>query len=75
MVGPGEWVDTHLRFDLKSSGDETVLLFTHADWREPVEFMHHCSTKWAVFLVGLKGWLEGGEGIPYPDDGKISTWG
>jgi hypothetical protein len=35
------------------------LLFTHAEWREPDEFIHHCSTKWAYFLLGLKAWLEG----------------
>ncbi|MHB8575975.1 MAG: SRPBCC family protein [Dehalococcoidia bacterium] len=75
IQGPDEWVGTNLRFELQASGDETVLLFTHADWREPVEFMHHCSTKWAVFLLGLKAGLEGGNATPYPDDGKISSWG
>lgn len=52
-----------------------MLLFTHGDWREPVEFMHHCSTKWAYHLLGLKGWLEGGEATPYPADKRISSWG
>ena len=56
-------------------GGETVLLFTHADWREPVEFMHHCSTKWAYFLLGLKAGLEGGPATPYPQDMAISSWG
>ncbi len=75
VQGADEWVGTHLTFDLKPSGDETVVLFTHADWREPVEFMYHCSAKWAYFLLGLKAWLEGGEATPYPDDMKISSWG
>jgi hypothetical protein len=35
--GPAEWVGTTVTFDLKTSGGETVLLFAHADWREPVE--------------------------------------
>ena len=47
----------------------------HADWREPAEFMHHCSTKWAYFLLGLKAGLEGGSATPYPGDMAISTWG
>src|SRR5260221_14574116 len=42
--GPEEWVGTDLTFDLTSSEEETVMMFTHANWREPVEFMHHCST-------------------------------
>jgi hypothetical protein len=37
--------------------------------------MHHCSTKWAYFLLALKAQLEGGRGTPYPDDMKISSWG
>jgi uncharacterized protein YndB with AHSA1/START domain len=69
-----EWVGTHLIFDLKPAEGETVLLFTHADWREPVEFMHHCSTKWAYFLLGLKAWLEGGEATAWPNDMHISNW-
>lgn len=49
----------------------TFVLFTHAGWREPVEFMHHCSTKWAVFLLSLKNWIERAEGRPHPYDVKI----
>jgi uncharacterized protein YndB with AHSA1/START domain len=73
--GADEWVGTTLTFDLKSEEGETVLLFTHADWREPVEFMHHCSTKWAYFLLGLKTWLEGGQAVAWPNDAPISGWG
>lgn len=75
VQGPDEWVGTRLIFDLKSAEGETVMLFTHVNWREPVEFMYHCSTKWAYFLLGLKAWLEGGEATPYPNDLKISSWG
>jgi len=52
-----------------------VLLFTHADWREPVEFMSHCSTEWAVYLLGLKASLEGAKGNPWPDKANICSWG
>lgn len=43
--GPKEWVDTDLTFQLIPKDDQTFVLFTHANWKEPVEFMHHCSTK------------------------------
>jgi len=69
--GPPEWLGTHVTFRLKPKGDETYVLFTHAGWREPVEFMHHCSTKWALFLMSLKSWLERAEGRPHPYDVKI----
>ncbi len=66
--GHDDWVGTKLTFDLTQAGDETVVLFTHADWREPVEFMAHCSARWAYFLLSLKGYLETGKGTPFPDD-------
>jgi uncharacterized protein YndB with AHSA1/START domain len=76
VQGPDEWVGTTLTFDLKpGAASEIVLLLTHAGWREPVEFMHHCSTKWAYHLLGLKEWLESGALAVYPIDGKISSWG
>jgi hypothetical protein len=50
-------------------------MFTHSGWPEPSPFMHHCSTKWGYFLVGLKTSLEGAPATPYPDDLKISSWG
>ena len=73
--GPTEWMDTTITFDISASGDETVLRLAHAGWREPVEFMAHCSTKWAYFLLGLKHGFEGGKATPFPDDEHISSWG
>ena len=69
--GPDEWLGTTLTFHLEPAADETVLLFAHAGWREPVEFMHHCSTKWAVFLLSLREFVERGAGHPAPRDVKI----
>ena len=40
--------------DLKQEDDYTIVLFEHQGWKEPVEFMHHCSTKWATYLMSLK---------------------
>ncbi|HVA02927.1 MAG TPA: SRPBCC domain-containing protein [Acidimicrobiales bacterium] len=74
VEGPEEWVGTNLTFELRSMGDETVVLFTHADWQQPSEFMHHCSTKWGYFFLGLKRWLEGSDSVAYPDDAAISSW-
>ena len=73
--GPHEWVGTTIDFALRSAEGETVVLFTHGAWREPVDFLHHCSTKWGYFLLGLKAWLEGDKASPYPDDMPISAWG
>jgi hypothetical protein len=72
--GPEEWRGTTISFDLKQDGDWTIILFKHAGWKEPVEFMHHCSTKWAVFLLSLKSLLETGKGRPWPDEIKLDSW-
>ena len=66
--GPEEWVGTSITFDLAQKDVETVVMFTHADWREPAEFMAHCSARWAYFLLSLKGYLETGSGTPFPED-------
>lgn len=72
--GPAEWIGTTVTFDLAQDGEWTIVLFAHADWREPVEFMNHCSTKWATFLLSLKALIETGTGQPHPGDLQISNW-
>ncbi|HEX3795714.1 MAG TPA: SRPBCC domain-containing protein [Acidimicrobiales bacterium] len=74
MEGPDSWVGTTITFDLRQEETETIVLFTHAGWREPVEFMHHCSTKWGYFILGMKQSLEGGESVAYPKDMALSSW-
>jgi uncharacterized protein YndB with AHSA1/START domain len=49
--GPKEWIGTELTFRPRFTAGQTILLFTHARWNRPVECMHHCSTKWATFLL------------------------
>ena len=70
--GPEEWVGTEVSFDLAEADGLTTILFKHQGWREPVEFMHHCSTKWAMFLMSLKALVETGKGAAYPNDVHIT---
>jgi hypothetical protein len=72
--GPEEWIGTKISFDLSQNGDWTVVLFKHQGWKAPVEFMHHCSTKWAVFLLSLKSLQETGKGDPWPNEIKLDSW-
>jgi uncharacterized protein YndB with AHSA1/START domain len=72
--GPKEWIGTRISWELRTEGDFTIILFAHQGWREPVEFMYHCSTKWATFLMSLKSYLEEGKGAPAPYDVQISDW-
>lgn len=72
--GPPEWLGTTIRWELEKRDDYTIVLFKHEGWREAVEFMHHCSTKWAIYLMSLKQLVETGEGAPAPRDVMISDW-
>ena len=72
--GSEDWIGTHISFELSEDDGFTIVLFRHEGWREPVEFMHHCSTKWATFLMSLKKLAETGTGDPAPHDVKISNW-
>lgn len=72
--GPKEWIGTRINWELKQDGDYVIVLFQHQGWKEPGEFMHHCSTKWAMFLMSLKSLVETGKGAPSPNDVKIDNW-
>ena len=74
VAGAQEWIDTCIQFDINSQEGETVLRFKHCGWREEVEYMFHCSTRWAYFLIGLRQLLEGGGGRPFPRCERISRW-
>jgi len=69
--GPDEWIGTELTFRLLTKEGQVFVLFSHAGWKKPVEFMHHCSTKWAIFLMSLRDWVERGESHAHPYDVKI----
>ncbi|MGW4094598.1 SRPBCC family protein [Nocardia sp. NPDC004750] len=72
--GPDEWIGTQVDWSLDQAGDYTTVLFAHRGWKEPVDFMHHCSTKWAVYLLSLKSLIETEKGAPHPHDVKIDSW-
>ncbi len=72
--GPPEWVGTTVSFALSEQDGMTILLFGHRGWREGVEFMAHCSMKWAVFLLSLRDFAAHGSGRPAPGDLKIDNW-
>ncbi len=72
--GPEEWIGTTVEWNLLQEDDYTIVMFKHRGWAEPVDFMHHCSTKWATFLMSLKELMETGQGAPAPRDVAISNW-
>ena len=64
--GPEEWVNTEITFQLAYKQDQTFVIFTHANWKQPVEFM---------LVHGLKGLVETGKGRPAPNDVQVYVGG
>lgn len=65
---PEAWMGTEISFQLIPNSKQTYVLFLHSNWKERTDFMGHCSTKWAVFLLSLKEAIETGKGKPFPYD-------
>ncbi|RYZ98852.1 MAG: SRPBCC domain-containing protein [Moraxellaceae bacterium] len=74
LEGPAEWVGTDIDFRLSQQGEQTIIIFGHRNWQEAVEFMSHCSMKWATFLLSLREYVETGKVKPSPSDLKIDNW-
>ncbi|MDX1353476.1 MAG: SRPBCC domain-containing protein [Thiomicrorhabdus sp.] len=68
---PESWMGTEILFQLQVDGQQTFVRFTHSNWQESTDFMAHCSTKWAVFLISLKDAMETNQGRPFPNDIQI----
>ena len=68
---PEAWMGTELVFNLQAEDDQTFLRFSHINWQSSTDFMAHCSTKWAVFMLSLKDYAETGKGRPFPNDIQI----
>jgi len=71
--GPDEWIGTKVSFAVTEDDGESNLMFKHAGWAEETPFHHHCSMKWASFLLSFKQYLETGKGQPFPNDIQIAA--
>ena len=65
---PQDWIETEISFHLSEDDKQTIVLFSHYNWKLADDFLAHCSTKWAIFLMSLKASIETGSGNPFPDD-------
>ena len=68
---PEGWMGTEILFELAADEHQTIVNFSHYNWRRADEFLAHCCTKWGVFMMSLKSAIEMGRGRPHPDDVHI----
>jgi uncharacterized protein YndB with AHSA1/START domain len=55
-----EWNGTRLRFELgQPKQGQTLLRFSHADWRAETEYFIACTTTWGELMFRLKAAAEG----------------
>lgn len=68
----GEWKDTLITFGLITTDQQVFINFSHSAWAKQSDLCAHCSTKWAIFLLSLKSYLETGKGQAFPNDTQIN---
>lgn len=68
----GEWKGTVITFELEQADGQVFINFSHKGWAKQTSLCAHCSTKWAVFMLSLKDYLETGKGQPFPNDVHIN---
>ena len=65
IAGDDEWVGTTISFRLEKKGDQTLLRFVHAGWREAADFYASCNYSWGFYMRSLKVYCETGKGEPF----------
>jgi hypothetical protein len=71
--GPDSWRGSDLEFQLRPSDGQTFLTLLHSSDRASEEEFQFFVTKWPLFLVSLKAYVEIGKGLPFPNDIKIEA--
>ena len=68
--GPLAWQGTHLQFRLSEDANQVFVDLMHANIGDPDSFLYF-NTKWPIYLLSLKAFIETGQGTPYPKETKI----
>jgi uncharacterized protein YndB with AHSA1/START domain len=74
LDGPEGWPASTLRFELGQGANEVFVTLTHDHLNpEQADTIQYFVTKWPMFLVSLKQFVETGMGRPYPNDIRIQS--
>ena len=71
--GPGAWGESNLEFELSQDSIQTFVILKHYNPTASEDDFQFFTTKWPIFLVSLKSYIETGRGWPYPNDIKIQA--
>jgi len=66
-----DWEGTQLRFTLTAAETGTFLRFEHVGWKGINDHFRRTSYCWAIYLNGLKKYLEKGIVMPYEERSQV----
>ncbi|WP_422080181.1 SRPBCC family protein [Ulvibacterium sp.] len=70
--GPTPWQNAVLTFELEEREGQVFLTHTHSNIpSDDMASLTYFNTKWTVYLLSLKDYLETGKGTPYPTELKL----
>ena len=69
-VSNAAWPGSDIEFNLKADGNDTTLVFAHRGFPRADEGYASATTRWGLYLLSLKRYLETGKGTPNPDDSE-----
>lgn len=76
LSGPDGWNGSILRFAMQQDDKQVWLTLYHELPHDaPEEATQYFMTKWPMYLISLKSYLETGQGMPFPNDIKIQLDG
>jgi hypothetical protein len=69
--GPFPWLGSELQFALEDVDEQVFVMLTHRNTGADEDSFLYFSTKWPLYLLSLRDFIETGSGRPYPNDIKI----
>jgi uncharacterized protein YndB with AHSA1/START domain len=68
IEGDKEWIGTTFIFDLEEKEGDTILRFTHGNWKEETDFFASCNYNWGYYMKSLAKYCEEGKGTPFREE-------
>ena len=73
VAGPGPWQDGLLEFTFVQGDEQVWVGLQHENPRVSDDDFIYFSTKWPIYLLSLRDFIETGSGTPYPNEAKIQV--
>ena len=65
IAGDKEWLGTKIIFNLEQKNKNTILRFSHLNWKHQTDLFGICNYHWGLYLKSLKTYIETGKGTPH----------